>query len=293
MTPTEFADTDSFILTQEKLEQLSADEQLRRVEPLLHALDHPDAQAKRIVVVMPAYNAAETVERTVKDLPTDLVDEIILVDDCSSDNTVEVARSLGLTVIEHQTNGGYGANQKTCYRHALERGADYVVMVHPDYQYDARVASIAVDFMKLGTCDVILGSRIRTRREALDGGMPAWKYIANRCLTTIENVALGQNVGDFHSGFRAYSREVLETIPWQQNSDDFVFDSQFLAQCVHFGFKIGDIPVPVRYFDEASSIPFLRCVTYGCGTLAVLGEFYAHRWKIRKSSRFLKQGDWS
>jgi glycosyltransferase involved in cell wall biosynthesis len=269
------------------------DEQLRRVEPLLNALNHPDAQSKRIVVVMPAYNAASTIERTVADLPHDLIDEIILVDDCSTDRTADVARSLGLTVIEHKQNGGYGANQKTCYRHALERGADYVVMVHPDFQYDARVASIAVDFMKLGTCDVILGSRIRTRREALDGGMPAWKYIANRILTTVENVALGQNLGDFHSGFRAYSREVLETIPWQQNSDDFVFDSQFLAQCVHFGFKIGDIPVPVRYFEEASSIPFRRCVTYGCGTLAVLAEFYAHRWNLRRSSRFSGKGEWS
>jgi glycosyltransferase involved in cell wall biosynthesis len=268
------------------------DAQLRRVEPLLNALDHPDAQSKRIVVVMPAYNAEATIERTVSDLPQDLIDEIILVDDCSSDRTAEVARSLGLTVIVHKQNAGYGANQKTCYRHALERGADFVVMVHPDFQYDARVASIAVDFMKLGTCDVVLGSRIRTRREALDGGMPAWKYIANRILTTVENVALGQNLGDFHSGFRAYSREVLEAIPWEQNSDDFVFDSQFLAQCVHFGFKIGDIPVPVRYFDEASSIPFRRCVTYGCGTLAVLAEFYAHRWNLRRSNRFLGKGEW-
>jgi glycosyltransferase involved in cell wall biosynthesis len=260
--------------------------QLRRVGPLLHALDHPDAQSKRIVVVMPAYNAEQTLERTVADLPCDLVDEIILVDDCSSDRTAEAARSLGLTVVQHRRNGGYGANQKTCYRHALQRGADYVVMVHPDYQYDARVASIAVDFMKLGTCDVILGSRIRTRREALAGGMPAWKYLANRVLTTLENVALGQNLGDFHSGFRAYSRKVLETIPWEQNSDDFVFDSQFLAQCVHFGFRIGDIPVPVRYFDEASSIPFRRCITYGCGTLGVLAEFHAHRRGLRTSPRF-------
>lgn len=273
-------------------EAAAARSELDRVEPLLTALIAPEVQNRRIVVVMPAYNAEETIERTVADLPSDLVDEIILVDDCSTDRTVEVARSLGLTVIEHQSNGGYGANQKTCYRHALERGADYVVMVHPDYQYDARVAAIAVDFMKLGTCDVILGSRIRTRREALDGGMPAWKYVANRILTTIENIALGQNLGDFHSGFRAYSREVLETVPWEQNSDDFVFDSQFLAQCVHFGFKIGDIPVPVRYFDEASSIPFRRCVTYGCGTLAVLTEFYAHRWRLRRSRRFLSRTEW-
>ena len=264
----------------------SAAEQLRRVEPLLSALDHPDAHRKRTIVVMPAYNAEKTIAKTVADLPIDLIDEIILVDDCSSDRTVEVAESLGLTVVRHEQNGGYGANQKTCYRHALERGADHVVMVHPDYQYDARVAAIAVDFMRLGTCDVVMGSRIRTRREAFDGGMPVWKYVANRILTTVENIALGQNLGDFHSGFRAYSRKVLETIPWEENSDDFVFDSQFLAQAVHFGFRIGDIPVPVRYFDEASSIPFRRCVTYGCGTLGVLAEFYAHRWKLRESRRF-------
>ena len=183
------------------------------------------------------------------------------VDDGSSDRTAEVARSLGITVIEREQNGGYGANQKTCYQHALERDADFVVMLHPDFQYDSRVAGIAVDFLKLGICDVVLGSRIRTRREALDGGMPAWKYLANRILTTVENVALGQNLGDFHSGFRAYTREVLETIPFLENSDDFVFDNQFLAQAVHFGFRIGDVPVPVRYFEEASSIPFRRCVT--------------------------------
>lgn len=264
----------------------SAVRQLRRAEPLLKAIDHPDAHRKRTIVVMPAYNAERTIRRTVADLPIDLVDEIILVDDCSTDRTVEVAESLGLTVIRHKRNKGYGANQKTCYRHALRRGADHVVMLHPDYQYDARVTAIAVDLMRLGTCDVVMGSRIRTRREALEGGMPAWKYIANRILTTVENIALGQNLGDFHSGFRAYSRRVLETIPWEQNSDDFVFDSQFLAQAVHFGFRIGDIPVPVRYFDEASSIPFHRCVTYGCGTLGVLAEFYAHRWKLKESRRF-------
>jgi len=258
-----------------------------QIEPLLAAISASQTRVTRTIAVMPAYNAESTLERTIADIPEGTVDEIILVDDCSSDGTVELARSLGLTVITHETNGGYGANQKTCYRTALERGADYVVMIHPDYQYDSRVVGAAIEFIRLGICDVVMGSRIRTRREALDGGMPVWKYIANRCLTTLENVALGQNLGDFHSGFRAYSRQVLETIPFEKNSDDFVFDSQFLAQAVHFGFRIGDVPVPVRYFDEASSISFRRCITYGLATLGVLGEFYRHRCTPWKSDRFL------
>jgi glycosyltransferase involved in cell wall biosynthesis len=166
-----------------------------------------DTAKPKIIAVMPAYNAATTLERTLKDIPPGTVDEIILVDDCSRDNTVELAKSLGLTVIRHEKNTGYGGNQKTCYTAALERGADIVVMIHPDYQYDSRVIPVAAELIRLGNCDVILGSRIRTRQEALQGGMPAWKYIANRCLTIFENVALGQNMGDFHSGFRAYRRE--------------------------------------------------------------------------------------
>ena len=257
----------------------------------------PDAEASSLprrtappprgktVVVMPAYNAEATLRRTVEDIPADAVDEIILVDDCSRDNTVEVGRQLGLRVIQHPQNLGYGGNQKTCYRTALESGADYVVMVHPDYQYDSRLVGVAVELLRLGICDVILGSRIRTRREALGGGMPFWKYVANRCLTITENVVLGQNLGDFHSGFRAYRRAVLETIPFDRNSNNFVFDSQFLAQAVHFGFRVGDIPVPVRYFAEASSISFRRSVRYGFSTLGVLFEFMAHRWKLRRSPR--------
>lgn len=244
---------------------------------------------RRVIAVMPAYNAAATLERTVADIPTGAVDEIILVDDCSRDNTVEIARRLGLTVIEHEINTGYGGNQKTCYREALSRGADHVVMIHPDYQYDSRVIPVAIEILKLGICDVVLGSRIRTRREALDGGMPKWKYVANRGLTICENIALGQNLGDFHSGFRAYRREVLETIPFEKNSNDFVFDSQFLAQAVHFGFKLGDIPVPVRYFDEASSINFGRSVTYGTRTLQVLAQYWLNRLGICRSALFQKR----
>lgn len=240
----------------------------------------------RVIAVMPAYNAASTLERTVADIPAGAVDEIILVDDCSRDNTVEIARQLGLTVVTHERNTGYGGNQKTCYRHALERGAEFVVMIHPDYQYDSRVIPVAIEILKLGICDVVLGSRIRTRREALDGGMPKWKYVANRALTICENIALGQNLGDFHSGFRAYRREVLETIPFDRNSDDFVFDSQFLAQAVQFGFKLGDIPVPVRYFEEASSINFRRSVAYGTRTLGVLAQFWLHRLGLCRSCLF-------
>jgi glycosyltransferase involved in cell wall biosynthesis len=248
-----------------------------------------DTAKPKIIAVMPAYNAATTLQRTLKDIPPGTVDEIILVDDCSRDNTVELAQSLGLTVIRHEKNTGYGGNQKTCYTAALERGADIVVMIHPDYQYDSRVIPVAAELIRLGNCDVILGSRIRTRREALQGGMPAWKYIANRCLTIFENVALGQNLGDFHSGFRAYRREVLETVPWQENSNDFVFDTQFLAQAVFFDFRLGDIPVPVRYFAEASSINFRRSTRYGLLTLWVMFQFLCNRVGLCHSSIFRRK----
>lgn len=273
------------IMRREGLFSTPASRQLDQLGKLLAEIARPGAHPARTVVVMPAYNAAGTLERTVRDIPDGVADEIILVDDASTDNTIEVAQRLGLTIVRHRRNLGYGGNQKTCYRQALARGADYVVMVHPDYQYDSRVIEPAVRFLQLGICDVVIGSRIRTRRETLDGGMPVYKYIANRILTTIENVALGQNLGDFHSGFRAYSRRVLETIPFERNSDDFVFDSQFLAQAVHFGFKIGDVPVPVRYFPEASSINFRRSLKYGLETLAVLGDFWLHRLGIRRSPR--------
>lgn len=231
----------------------------------------------KVVAVLPAYNASRTLERTLRDLPVGQIDQIILVDDCSNDDTASLAESMGIHVISHEKNTGYGGNQKTCYRAALAAGADYVVMIHPDYQYDSRVSSLAIEFIKLGICDVVLGNRIRTRREALQGGMPLVKYLANRGLTTVENIALGQNVGDFHSGFRAYSRQVLETVPFERNSNGFVFDSQFLVQCVHFGYRLGDIPVPVRYFDEASSIDFRRASFYAICTLWTVGQYWLHR----------------
>jgi glycosyltransferase involved in cell wall biosynthesis len=268
-------------------EQTETSPELRRIEAILEEVSKPDAHQARVVVVMPAYNAEKTLRKTVADLPAEAVDEIILVDDCSRDNTVSLAKELGLTVVERRWNGGYGANQKTCYEHALERGADYVAMVHPDYQYDSRVVRAAVEFLKLGICDLVLGSRIRSRREAIQHGMPHYKYWANRFLTAFENYALGQNSGDLHSGFRAYSREVLETIPFHSNSDDFVFDSQFLAQAAHFGFRIGDVPMPVRYFPEASSINFRRSLKYGFATLAVIAEFWANKIGLKKSARFI------
>lgn len=252
---------------------------------------HAEPQRGRVVAVMPAYNAAATLRQTVQDIPQGSVDELILVDDCSRDNTVEIARDLGLTVITHEKNLGYGGNQKTCYRRALEAGADIVVMIHPDYQYDSRVTPVAVEIIRLGICDVVLGSRIRTRQEALSGGMPLYKYLGNRMLTILENISLGQNLGEWHSGFRAYRREVLETIPFERNSNDFVFDSQFLVQAVHFGFKLGDVPVPVRYFEEASSIGFRRSVRYGLTTLGTVGRFWAHRLRLVHSPLFERRTD--
>ncbi|MGQ0552366.1 MAG: glycosyltransferase family 2 protein [Planctomycetota bacterium] len=242
---------------------------------------------ERVLVVMPAYNAEATVERTFRDIPPGLAAEVLLVDDCSRDRTVEIARGLGITTLRHERNTGYGGNQKTCYREALARGADAVVMLHPDYQYDARMLGAMITILRLGTCDIVMGSRIRTRREALDSGMPPWKYVANRGLTFIENLVLGQNVGDFHTGLRAYTREVLETIPFAQNSDDFVFDTQFLVQAVHFGFKIGDVPVPCRYFREASSINFRRSVRYGFGTLGALAKFQMQRVGLARYREFV------
>lgn len=241
---------------------------------------------ERTVVVMPAYNAAETLETTLRALPEGCCDEVIVVDDASTDATVEVARRLPVTLVRHRENRGYGGNQKTCYREALARGADFVVMVHPDDQYDARLVPAAVDILRLGVLDLVLGNRIRTRREALAGGMPRLKYLANRGLTLVENVLTGQNLGEWHSGFRAYRRVLLETVPFEESSDDFVFDSQLLLQAVHFGFRLGDIPMPVRYFDEASSISLRRASTYALATLGSLGTWYAHRLRLRRSPLF-------
>lgn len=240
----------------------------------------------KVIVVMPAYNAAATVERTVAEIPPGLAAEIILVDDASRDDTVAIARRLGLTVIEHARNRGYGGNQKTCYDTALAHGADYVIMIHPDYQYDGRLAGHLLGFLQAGVVDVMLGSRIRTRREALASGMPLYKYLANRFLTILENVALGQNLTEFHSGYRLYTRRVLETIPWHRNAEGFVFDSQFLVQAVHFGFRLGDAPVPTRYMPEASSINWRRSIAYGLGTVWTVAAWWLHRLALRRSPLF-------
>lgn len=255
--------------------------------PLPEGRSQVEAVARtRVIVVMPAYNAEATVEATFRDIPPGSVHEVILVDDRSRDRTVEVARRLGLTVVEHERNLGYGGNQKTCYRLALERGADVVVMIHPDYQYDSRLVPLFTGYVASGVCDVVLGNRVRTRRETLAGGMPPVKYVANRLLTFLENVWLGQNLGDFHSGFRVYARQVLETLPWRENSNDFVFDSQLLAQAAYFGFRIGDAPIPCRYFPEASSINLPRSVVYAFATVATLVEYTLARLGLRNTSRF-------
>lgn len=240
----------------------------------------------KVIIVMPAYNAARTLERAVRDVPEGVADEIILVDDESRDDTVAVAERLGLTVIRHERNRGYGGNQKTCYRIALERGAEIVVMLHPDNQYDGRLVPYFVGFVRSGICDMMLGARIRTRREALQGGMPVYKYFMNRVLTLVTNVVLGQNLAETHSGFRVYRRRVLETIPFEENSDDFAFDAEILAQTVYHGFTLGDAPMPVRYFAEASSINFRDSMVYGLKTLGVLGAFLAQRLRLARLRRF-------
>ena len=239
---------------------------MSRVEP-------PKAETHKtaVTVVMPAYNAAQTLERTYDDIPHDLVDHIILVDDVSQDETVEIAKHLGLDVVVHKQNRGYGGNQKTCYDRALEIGAEIVVMLHPDYQYDAtRIPALIAPILD-GTADLTLGSRFLG--DPLAGGMPRWKYVSNRFLTGLENLAFGLRLSEYHTGFRAYSRRLLEKLPYHENSDDFVFDQQLIAQAVRAGFKIAEVPVPTRYFAEASSVGFRRSVVYGLSTLWVVADY--------------------
>jgi len=234
----------------------------------------------KVTVVLPAYNAEKTLKQTVHDIPRDVVDEIILVDDHSHDNTVKLAKDMGLTVYLHPQNMGYGANQKTCYKHALEGGADIVIMLHPDYQYDPKLITPFVYYLANEYFDVMLGSRVRSRKETLAGGMPLYKYISNRFLTFFENLVSGQNLSEWHTGMRAYKREVLESIDFVSNSDDFVFDTQVLFQIIGKGYKIGEIPVPVRYFPEASMINFGRSLQYGLETLWIALKYLFGRFNI-------------
>jgi len=240
---------------------------------------------RRIVVVLPAYNAEATLERTLGDIPAGVADALVLVDDASKDGTVALARRLGLHTLVHDRNRGYGGNQKSCYREALALGADVVVMLHPDYQYSPRLLPALADMVASGEYDLALGSRI-LGRGARKGGMPRYKYVANRGLTLLQNLMVGQKLSEYHTGYRAFSRAVLETLPLERNSDDFVFDNQMLCQAVWAGFRIGEISIPTRYFEEASSIRFGRAVTYGFGVLGTSGMLLACRLGLARSPVF-------
>jgi glycosyltransferase involved in cell wall biosynthesis len=243
------------------------------------------ASGGKVIVVLPAYNAERTLERTTSEIPRDVVDQIILVDDASRDGTVALARRLGLTVFVHPKNRGYGGNQKTCYRAALEHGADIVVMLHPDYQYPPQVIPAMVALVRSGLFDVVLGSRILVR-GALEGGMPLYKYAGNRVLTLAENLLVGRKLSEYHTGFRAFRRAVLERLPLEANSDDFVFDNQVICQAIWHGFSIGEVSSPCRYFPEASSIGFGSSLRYGAGVLRTGLTFRLARLGIVRSQLF-------
>ena len=240
---------------------------------------------KKLVVVMPAYNAEITLKQTYNEIPHEIVDEVVLVDDKSSDNTLDIANKLGITVHSHDRNMGYGANQKSCYNIALELKADIVVMLHPDYQYTPKLITAMASMIECGEFDVVLGSRI-LGGEAIKRGMPIYKYIANRILTLIQNILLGAKLSEYHTGYRAYSKKVLEEINWKQNSDDFIFDNQFLSQVIYFGFRIGELTCPARYFPEASSINFMRSLKYGIGCIYTAIRFKLDKLKIIRYSQF-------
>ena len=236
-------------------------------------------KGKKIIAVLPAYNAEKTLKKTLDDLPTDWLDDIILVDDASLDGTAELAKNLGLKTFVHNKNSGYGANQKTCYKKALEYGADIVIMVHPDHQYDPKLIPELIQKFSEGKADAVFGSRMMIPKNAIIGGMPYWKFMANFVLTVIENFVLGLNLTEYHSGFRAYSKKTLELIPFTENSDNFVFDSEIIVQMKKAGLKIQEIPIPTRYFPEASMIGFLKSSVYGLSILWVMLKFLF--WKIK------------
>ncbi len=244
---------------------------------------------KKTFVVLPAYNAERTLEMTYRDIPQDIVDGVLLVDDGSADKTVALAKSLGIETISHDRNFGYGRNQKTCYQAALGRGADVVIMVHPDYQYTPKLITAMASMIAFDVYDVVLGSRI-IGGKALKGGMPGYKYVANRFLTAFENLLLGSKLSEYHTGYRAFSSSVLESIPLHENDDDFVFDNEMLAQIIYFDFRIGEVSCPTRYFEGASSIGFARSVKYGIGVVATSLRFLFHRLGIRKDPLFDPEG---
>ena len=241
--------------------------------------------SKKVIVVLPAYNAARTLEKTVSEIPAGIIDEILLVDDASQDKTVELSRSLGITTFLHEKNFGYGRNQKTCYNEALKRDADIVVMLHPDYQYSPKLILPMASMIAYGEYDVVIGSRI-LGKGALEGGMPVYKYISNRFLTLIQNILLNYKLSEYHTGFRAFRREVLENLPLENNSDDFVFDNEMLSQVIFFNYRIGEISCPTRYFEEASSINFSKSVKYGLGVLLTSVKFRLHRFGIFNTKLF-------
>ncbi len=239
-------------------------------------------EGQKIVIVLPAYNAARTLQQTPDAIPRQVVDEILLTDDASRDDTVALAKSLGIPTLVHDKNRGYGGNQKTCYRAALDRGADVVVMLHPDYQYSPRLAPAMASMIVSGEYDVVMGSRI-LGKGALAGGMPLYKYVANRGLTFVENILLGEKLSEYHTGYRAWSRAALETLPFDRCSDDFVFDNQIIAMAVAWNLRLGEISCPTRYFEEASSINFRRSVTYGLGVLDTAARYRLHRMGLLQS----------
>lgn len=240
-----------------------------------------------VVIVMPAYNAEKTLRKTFKDITPGIANKVILVDDGSHDKTAKIAKKLGIETIIHPQNRGYGGNQKTCYTVALNEGADIIVMIHPDYQYDSSLTGDLIKPIKDRRFDIMLGSRIRTRSEAIEGGMPVWKYFANRFLTIIENIILGQNLSEYHTGFRAFDKKVLKKIPFHKFSDDFVFDQEILISAIESNFKIGEIAVPVRYFKEASSINFKRSLKYGIEILFNLTKYLLDKSQIYRSRIFV------
>lgn len=237
---------------------------------------------KKVVVVLPAYNAAETLEKTFNEIPKNIVDEVILTDDCSTDDTILIAKKLGIQhIIQHKKNRGYGGNQKTCYNKAISLGADVIIMLHPDYQYDPRLIPAMSQIVAHNIYDVILGSRILSK-GAIKGGMPIYKYIANRFLTLFQNILMAQKLSEYHTGYRCFNAEKLKSIPYEKNSDDFVFDNQIIAQLCYFNASIGEISCPTKYFKEASSINLQRSIKYGLGVLLVSISYFLQRTGIFK-----------